>query len=103
MSLVLGEDSLSHDVQVQVSDLHIKHLKDMSVPGSVNLALLGAVRYILEILSREFGDAESLKTRLRALYSRLSSGTIGSVRRIEIELLQAGKVSHSCHILVLLD
>ncbi|GAB1318691.1 hypothetical protein MFIFM68171_08901 [Madurella fahalii] len=91
ISVVLGQDSSSLDVQVQVSDLHIKHLKDINPSAVVNEALLVTVKYILEMLAREFGGAEGLNTRLSELYQRLSSGTISGVRRVEIELLHAGK------------
>lgn len=94
VSVVLGQDSSSLDVQVQISDLHIKHLKDVNPSGAVNEALLATVKYMLTVLSREFGAAEGLNARLSELYQRLRNGTISGVRRLEIELLHAGKASH---------
>ena len=75
---------------MQVSDLHIAHLKDLS-PAGVNEALLATARHVLEMLSQGFGDA-GLNERLREVYQRLSSGSISSVRKAEMEILQAGRV-----------
>jgi hypothetical protein len=94
-SLVMSQDSVSLDLQVQVSDLHIKHLKDVNHFSPVNEALLVTVKYILTVVSRKFSNSKGLNSRLMELYRRLSSGTIFSVRRVEIELLHAGRVSYS--------
>ena len=91
ISLVLGQDSLPLDVQV--SDLHITHLKDMNPIGLVNGALLATAQSVLEVIAQGFGDAGALNSRLGDLYQRLSNGRICSIRRIEIELLHAGRVS----------
>jgi hypothetical protein len=85
---LLTQDNMPLDVQV--SDLHIAHLKDVG-PAGVNGALLATARYVLEMLSQGFGDA-GLNNRLREVYGRLSNGSISSVRKVEVEILQAGKV-----------
>jgi hypothetical protein len=81
-------------LDVQVSDLHITHLKDMNPSGPVNGALLATARYVMAALSQSFGNS-SLTNRLMGVYETLSSGSISSVRRIEIEILQAGRVGHA--------
>jgi hypothetical protein len=81
-------------LDVQVSDLHIIHLKDINPPGPVNGALLATARYVLEMLSQGFGNS-SLNDRLRGVYEKLSSGSISSVRKIEIGILQAGRVGQA--------
>jgi hypothetical protein len=86
----LSQGSLPLDVQV--SDLHITHLKDMAATGAVNGALVATAKYVLEVLSQGFGDAQ-LNSRLREVYQGVSGGSISSVRKIEIEILQAGRVS----------
>ncbi|KAL2021327.1 hypothetical protein VTK56DRAFT_7298 [Thermocarpiscus australiensis] len=89
ITVVFGQGPLPLDVQI--SDLHITHLKDsMNNTGPVNEALLATVKSVLDQLSRGFGDG-SLDSRLREVYQKLISGTSSSVRRIEIELLYAGK------------
>ncbi|KAK4121715.1 hypothetical protein N657DRAFT_647909 [Parathielavia appendiculata] len=88
ISVVLNQGSLPLDVQV--SDLNITHLKEMSPGGHVNGALLATAKYVLETLSQGLGDA-CLTNRLGVVYGRLGDGSICSVRRIELEVLQAGK------------
>jgi hypothetical protein len=95
ISVVLNQDSLPLDVQV--SDLHITHLKEMTPAGSANGALLATAKYVLEMLSQGLGDA-GLTSRLGDVYQRLGNGSISSVRRIEIEMLQAGKVRLGAHL-----
>ncbi len=85
---LLAQGALPLDVQV--SDLHIAHLKDTTLAG-VNEALLATARYVLEMLSQGFGDV-GLNNKLREVYGRLSSGSISSVRKVEVEILLAGKV-----------
>ncbi|KAL2258566.1 hypothetical protein VTK26DRAFT_8079 [Humicola hyalothermophila] len=89
ISLVMGQDSLPLDVQV--SDLHIKHLKDSLPTAVMNQGLLATVRSVLEILARGFSGSQALGSKLRDVYQRLGSGCICSVRRLEIEMLCAGK------------
>ncbi|KAK3898448.1 hypothetical protein C8A05DRAFT_37958 [Staphylotrichum tortipilum] len=85
---LMSQGSLPLDVQV--SDLHITHLKDTAPTGAVNGALVATARYVLEVLSQVFGDAQ-LNSRLREVYHGISGGSIPSVRKIEIEILQAGR------------
>ncbi|AEO67105.1 uncharacterized protein THITE_2115907 [Thermothielavioides terrestris NRRL 8126] len=89
MSLLLSHDSLP--LEVQVSDLHITHLKDTKPAGLANGALVATTKYVLEMLAQGFSHPR-LNDRLEEIYRRLGSGSICSVRRIEIEILHAGKV-----------
>ncbi|KAK4241958.1 hypothetical protein C8A03DRAFT_11827 [Achaetomium macrosporum] len=89
ISILMSQDPLPLDVQV--SELHITHLKDMRPSGSVNGALLVTARNVLETLSQGFGDA-GLNSRLSRIYQRLGNGSICSVRRIELEILHAGRI-----------
>lgn len=91
MTLVLSPDALPLDVQV--SDLHIRHLKDAAPAGPVNEALLSTVKSVLESLLAGFGHAQNLNGRLQGIHQRLRTGAICSVRRVELELLHAGRVS----------
>ncbi|KAL1843377.1 hypothetical protein VTJ49DRAFT_1964 [Mycothermus thermophilus] len=79
-------------LEVQVSDLHMTHLKEaISLAGSAaNGALLATAKDVLTMLAEGFGDA-NLNDKLRDIYRRLGDGSICSVRRIEMELLQAGR------------
>ncbi|KAK4165270.1 hypothetical protein QBC43DRAFT_316424 [Cladorrhinum sp. PSN259] len=90
ITLLSGQD-LTTPPDVQFLDLSNKHLQDSIQTGAVNEALTVAVRYTLEALVREFGDATTLVSELEAVYQRLLSGAITSVRRVEIEVLHAGQ------------
>ncbi len=57
-----------------------------------NDALTAAVNFILGMLSRSSQDAE-LEGRFKEIHQRVVSGSASSVRRVELELLQAGKAS----------
>jgi hypothetical protein len=70
------------------------HLQEMSQTGSVNGALLAAAKRPFEQLSGSFSDA-GIHNMLSEIYQQLSNGCICSVRRLEIEILQAGKVGYS--------
>lgn len=81
---------VSPPLEVQISDLHIEHLKVGNPP--VSEALVATAKEVLIALSRQF-DHAALRDRLREIYQRLCNQSICSVRRLEIELIQAGKVS----------
>jgi hypothetical protein len=57
-------------------------------------ALVSTAKDVLVMLSQRFNDA-SLKTMLVEIYQRLCTCSICSIRRFEVEILQAGKVSYS--------
>lgn len=80
-------------MDVQISDLHIAHLKEASPAGPVNEALISTAKGALVELSRQFNDAD-LKGGLEEVYHKLQTSPICSVRRIEIEILRAGKVRY---------
>ncbi|KAK0715637.1 hypothetical protein B0H67DRAFT_601141 [Lasiosphaeris hirsuta] len=89
VSLILGQ--IPSSPEVQTSGLYTKHLSDMSPPVSVNHAFAATVNYVLSTLAQDYGDASLLKNKLDGVLTRVNHGTISSVRRIEIELLFAGK------------
>lgn len=49
--------------------------------------------YILQFLSQTFHDSDRLLSNLRVVSQRVKNNAITSVRRLELEVLQAGKVS----------
>jgi hypothetical protein len=74
------------------------HLKEMSQVGSANKALLEAATHAFELLSQSFLDA-CLDNMLGGIYQQINNGCICSVRRLEIEILRAGKVGYSARLL----
>ncbi|KAK4140362.1 uncharacterized protein C8A04DRAFT_15018 [Dichotomopilus funicola] len=77
-------------LDVQISELHITHLKEASPAGPVNEALISTAKGALVELSRRFNDA-GLKSGLEEVYQKIQTSSICSVRRIEVEILRAGK------------
>lgn len=86
----MGETPSS--LAVQTSDLYAKHLLSSSPDVGVNIAFSVTVGLVLSMLHREFGNAEGLSPKFSGLQQRVGNGGVSSVRRFEIELLNAGKV-----------
>lgn len=58
-------------------------------------AFVITVDYITGILGQNFGSQnEALASKLRSLYTKVATGYITTIRRLELEILQAGKVSY---------
>ncbi|KAK4191959.1 hypothetical protein QBC35DRAFT_374514 [Podospora australis] len=90
ISLVMGPDFGSSSVPTSV--LQAKHHQDVDTTGLVNKALSMTVESVLKTLSVQFNTPKtSIHPRLNDILSRVNHGTISSVRRIEIELLCAGR------------
>lgn len=58
----------------------------------VNIPFAATVNFVTAMLLEEFSDVEDLLPKLSGLQNRVQSGIISSVRRFELELLNAGKV-----------
>ncbi|KAK3687487.1 hypothetical protein B0T22DRAFT_439116 [Podospora appendiculata] len=88
-SLLLGHISTSPDVQT--CELYAKHVQDTNPGASVHFGFSMTVKYVLDMLGGEFASTGNLVEKLNTIYPRVESGTISSVRRVEIEVLHAGK------------
>lgn len=88
-SLVLGPTPDSLDIQT--SKLFSKHLQD-SPSASVHQAFAITVTYVSSQLIDAFSDTRGLRNNINKIIQRVKTGEICSVRRVEIELLNAGKV-----------
>lgn len=91
-SVVLS-DSSSHEILA--AELWSKHhqLSDIQVPPNSPFAI--TVDFIMTMLDQKFSEYPDLKPQIGGISHRLKSGSIGSVRRVELEVLQAGKVGTS--------
>ncbi|KAK7956120.1 uncharacterized protein PG986_005342 [Apiospora aurea] len=81
-------------IEILTSDLWTMHISDESRPQGPKPtdAFVITVDYITRILSQNFGSQnDALASRLRALYTKVESGYITSIRRLELDILQAGK------------
>ncbi|KAM7203818.1 hypothetical protein V8F20_003824 [Naviculisporaceae sp. PSN 640] len=87
-SLVLGPTPDSLDIQT--SKLFSKHLQD-NPSAAVHQAFAITVTYVSSQLIDAFSDARGLRNNVNKIIQRVKTGEICSVRRVEIELLNAGK------------
>ncbi|KAK8052060.1 hypothetical protein PG993_003445 [Apiospora rasikravindrae] len=81
-------------IEILTSDLWTMHISDNNRPQGPKPtdAFVITVDYITRILSQNFGSQnDALASKLRALYTRVESGYITTIRRLELEILQAGK------------
>ncbi|KAK8868005.1 zinc finger protein [Apiospora arundinis] len=79
-------------IEVLTSDLWSMHLSENSQNSKPPDAFVITVDYITHFLSQKFGSPnEALASKLRALYTKVESGYISTIRRLELEILQAGK------------
>lgn len=94
MSVISSEN---RPIEVLTSDLWSTHLSETgpnTQPSSGAFSI--TVNYIVQILSRQFetedGNGE-LASKLKMVSQHISAGYTATVRRLELELLQAGKSS----------
>jgi hypothetical protein len=80
-------------VEVLTSDLWTRHLTEVNIGAAVDPALEATIGYILKILCGKYQDTEGFVAQMKDIRKRAKAGSISSIRRAELELLQAGKVS----------
>lgn len=87
--------SNSQSLEVFTSDLWTLHLNDdkMKPPPDSESPFAITVSYILKVLSQKFNGVRDLDSRLKDIQDRVNDGYVSTVRRAELELFQAGKVS----------
>jgi hypothetical protein len=93
MSVVCG-GSDNRPLEVITSDLWSTHVTETGPPAQSSNAFPVTVSYIIQVLNQSFGPSSNgISQRLRAINQRAASGVITSIRRLELEILQAGKTS----------
>ncbi|ORY65052.1 uncharacterized protein BCR38DRAFT_408795 [Pseudomassariella vexata] len=82
-------------IEILTSDLWSMHISEHRPNASPTDAFAITVRYIVQVLNQTFPDVEnqSLSQKLMAINQRVNAGYITTVRKLELELLQAGKNS----------
>lgn len=91
MSLVMG--TMPSSLEVTSSELYVKHLEAHHSVQRVNQAFVATVGYMLSVLEDNYDEVVALKDKLARVRHRATDGIISSVRRVEIEMLHAGKES----------
>ncbi|KAJ4994646.1 hypothetical protein K4K48_012324 [Colletotrichum sp. SAR 10_66] len=75
--------------EVLASTLWSKHLEDDATPA--NPAFTITVNAVARMLCQEFPHARRLESKMQRLQKRISGGSVRTVRRAELELMQVGK------------
>jgi hypothetical protein len=84
-------------LEVQLSDLYARHLLESNPGTAISGAFTATVHFVLSIILQDYADVEGLPTKLSDLHQRVSSGLVASVRKVEIQLFNAGKVRYTIY------
>ena len=91
-SLILEDTNMP--LETHASELYSQHIQGTKPSSSVDQSFLMDITQLLEFITHEFAPSGGqLDQKLNKVYQRVSSGTISTVRRLEVEILDAGKVS----------
>jgi len=74
------------------SPLWLTHAEDLRVDRGTGQPFIVGANYIINVLSQSFRDNPGLPPRLRDVAQRVRNRTTVTVRMLEMELMQAGKV-----------
>jgi hypothetical protein len=81
-------------LETLASDLWTAHLEESSLPCRIGNPIFSvSVSTIVDIMRRKFDSIPDLTAALSTVRSRVTKGQICTVRRAELELLQAANVS----------
>lgn len=76
----------------QPSELAVQHLKD-SLGASHDSPFAIAARFMIDnIFSHQYSHFPGFELGMGKLIGQINSGGVGTVRRLELELMQAGRV-----------
>ncbi|KAI8297937.1 hypothetical protein K4K61_012293 [Colletotrichum sp. SAR11_59] len=75
--------------EVLASTLWSKHLEDDATPASPAFTI--TVNAVARMLCQEFPHSRRLESKMQRLQKRISGGSVRTVRRAELELMQVGK------------
>lgn len=79
---------------IQASDLSIQHMKDVNSPARKDTPFLLAVQYLLDFLAQRYNDNDNFCSSITRLRNRVIGNQISTARRLELELVHEGRVSH---------
>ncbi|KAH9904139.1 hypothetical protein F4778DRAFT_83664 [Xylariomycetidae sp. FL2044] len=80
-------------IEILASDLLSLHLSDFQPDTAQNSPFAITANYIISILTQTSYNSADLTTRLGGISQRVHAGYIVTIRRLELEILQAGKSS----------
>lgn len=87
--------------EIQTSNLCAQHMKDANLVNLQNASFTNAANYLIVSLSKQYHNAAGFVSNMRDLLGKIRANLVSTVRRLELELLQSGKVcmirSFTCH------
>ncbi|POR31182.1 Uncharacterized protein TPAR_08605 [Tolypocladium paradoxum] len=89
------EDSALRDTQrleTQTSDLCIEHLKDVNLEAYEGSPFSIAANDTIDSLLLQYGSVPGFESAMRYILGRVKSNYVATPRRLELELMQAGKM-----------
>ncbi|KAG8418604.1 hypothetical protein J3459_012208 [Metarhizium acridum] len=78
--------------EIQTSNLCTKHLKDTNLATMQDSPFVDAAKSLIFALSQQYHDAGGFVSSMKELLDRIESNHVCTVRRLELELLQSGKM-----------
>lgn len=79
--------------EIQASDLSVQHLKDVNLEAHKDSPFALAVNFLLKILAQQYGENPGFTGSMQHLSSQVNSSHVSTARRVELELMHAGRVS----------
>ncbi|KAI1339523.1 hypothetical protein F5Y15DRAFT_75462 [Xylariaceae sp. FL0016] len=86
---IVGGDPKS--IEVLTSELHATHVAEIQPNSSHNNPFAMASGYIIQVLGQEYRNWDTLAPSLMTIGQRVQAGFIPTIRKLELELIQAGK------------
>ncbi|PNY28742.1 Uncharacterized protein TCAP_01345 [Tolypocladium capitatum] len=89
------EDSALRDTQrpeIQASDLCMEHLQDVNLEAHEGSPFSVAASNTIDSLSLRYGSAPGFEPAMSYIRGRVKSSYVATPRRLELELMQAGKM-----------
>lgn len=78
---------------IQTSDLYTQHLRDKTMDVNSGSPFVLTVIFMLTSLSQRYSAHPEFINSLKDLQQRVNSNSVSTTRRLDLELMQAGKVS----------
>ncbi|KXJ92364.1 hypothetical protein Micbo1qcDRAFT_233641 [Microdochium bolleyi] len=89
-SLVINSKSM-RPADILSSALWSTHMDDLRTEHGSNQPFIAGAHYIINVLVQSFRDSPGISQRLRCVGQRVHNRDTSTVRRLEMELMQAGK------------
>lgn len=83
-------------LEVLSSELWSLHFASNQPSLQVSAPLIAASGYIVQDLFRKYHDSEDFLQKLKEIGQNVRAGYYSTIRKLELELIQTGKVGNPC-------